>query len=426
MKPDEGWRRLPLDGFKALQTVYYSDPVCCACLHIIENKLLSSGIVFTKKDFSVSAAEEFQQHINNHFVLFCKEALVQLNIYGFCFFYIDKDIPRIIQLEIADVRFRVNTDLFCVELGVFRNNSDVPDESIFQIIDQIVDPSGLPRSNTASYYRNRILLDTFIRNAVVSDTLNSCPPVYTSTNTNSVFADTDIAGIEEIENLRSSLVNNGIQQRNKSTISQHAQNEHIVRMLNAARPDERVDKNTGLKHYDAGDNFPTQQIIPLPNDARTVQAPRAVPRTDLHLIMVQTEQLACVSYGVNLESVGLGRAGGHVSADSLQLQNQLTDATIAKWQRLFTPVLLSVYDVIWGGDDGAGMTVLFPSTMPHQLLDKLYALGILKHTAFIGFLHERYKLPTNAFEVDRRKTDEGKNMDEHASKMRKLTEKTKL
>jgi hypothetical protein len=406
MEASEGWRRLDTSYVWQLWQAFVSDPVCSACLKALDTRLLSAGIVYTNSDYSEVASTEFQTHINVHFSRFVKDALVQMNILGFCFFYIDQEIPRVIQIGTADIRYRVNTDTFSVEIGVFRNNADVPDENIFALIDTLPDANGQLLSPMVSYYRSRILQDSFIRNAMTADYLNALPPIYTIASTDRVFSERDIAQISEVDNMHASLTNDNMRARTSLRLTDHQLNENIVRSLNNQNTPQqqarRVDTTTGLKNFDADMQMQMQSVIPLPLDARVASAPRATARSDIVSIIVHIESLACVAFGVNIESIGLAtRGGGHLGAETLQQVNAVTFNTCQRWYSIFQPVLINVYNLIWGSStkkNANDLTVLFPSMIAPMVVEKLYTSNVLTHKAYTDYLHTNYRLPIRSFE----------------------------
>jgi hypothetical protein len=395
------WRRVDVTLMRQLYDAFNTDSMAPSCARAIENRLLSSGILYTSRDYSTRASEEFQAHINVHFVKFVKEALIQLLIFGFCFFVVENDVPRVLPFGMADARWRVDPDKLRVELGFFRPNSEEPDESVFSIVDTGVDANGMLTSVMASYLRTRSLHDSFVRNALQADRYNACPPVFTFTQTDAVFDERDIANTGEVESLRAKMVGTDMNIRARLNVNTHKYNEAMVRELNARPPDairaERTDKATNLANYDAGAVDEMQPIVPLPLDARVAPAPRAQARTDIISIIKHFETLACVAFGVNAESVGADvRAGGHLGAATLERTNLVTTETTLKWGRLFEPTLTKIYDLVWG--DVRDVTVVFPATLPASLIDRLYEKRVLSHQAYTAYMAQVVQLPATAFE----------------------------
>lgn len=404
MRDSEGWRRVDIQYVNELWRAYISDPVCVACVKAVGTRLLSGGIVFTNKSYNQVASAEFQSHIDRYFSNFVKEALVQLNIMGFAFFYIDNDTPRVIQIGTADIRWRVNTDTFQVEIGVFRGNSNVPDPNIFSIVESLPDASGMVSSSMTSYYRSRTIQDTFIRNAITADYLNAVPPIYTMSSTDKVFDEREIANVGEVDGLRASMVNDEMRARTGLRLTDHQRNEQLVKQFNnfndPASVARRIDPSTGLRNFDAGMDMQLQQVVPLPLDARVASAPRASARGDIVSIVSHMETLACVSFGVNIESIGLAnRLGGHLGNETLAQVNQVTFNTCLRWSTTFQPVLLNIYEVVWGDSDKKDeLTVLFPSMLAPTIVEKLYTTNILTHKAYCEYLSTNYRLPLDSFE----------------------------
>jgi len=169
-----------------LRAVLQTDAMAPACLRAVENRLLSSGILFTSIDYSSRASEEFQTHINTHFTRFVRDALRETVVCGWCFFTIENDIPRVIPAGLADVRWRIVPDTYRMELAVFRPGEEKPAKNIYSIVDQMVDIYGSIQSTVAEYMRTRSLYEAFIRNTLQADRLNAAPPIYTMTQTDQV------------------------------------------------------------------------------------------------------------------------------------------------------------------------------------------------------------------------------------------------
>lgn len=392
-----------------LISAFTTDSMAPACTRAIENRLLSSGILFTSRDYSRRASEEFQAHINHHFVRFVRAALQAVSICGWCFFLVEDNIPRVLPPGLADVRWRINNETFTIEMAVFRPGENEPAEDVYSIIDTTIDWQGNVDSIMAGYLRTRSLYDAFLRNALQADRLNACPPVYTTTQTDQVFDERDITNTGEVEGLRARLVGTELNTRARLAVNAHDYNESIVRTLNTRSADalrrEKTDARTGIANYDADLAEAPQPVIPLPLDTRVAPAPRATARADIVAILKHFETLCCVSFGVNSESVGADvRSGGHLGAQTLERINIVTSETTQRWARLFEPTLVQIYKLIWGADDEDDakvdeVTVVFPSTLPGGTIERLYASKVLSHAAYVSYMGQVIQLPANAFET---------------------------
>jgi hypothetical protein len=402
---NDGWRRVDRGMMAQLQVAYVSDSMAPACVRAIENRLLSSGILYTKKDYSLRPSDDFQSHINQHFVTFVGQALRQLTVMGYCFFLVDDNIPRVIPLDMADVRFRINTDEFRVEMGIFKADEDKPRDDIYSIIDTPVDTNGQMQSVMSSYIRTRSLYESFMRNALQADRLNACPPIYTQTQTDHVFDERNIMNTGELENAPRidpvSLIGSDVNARLRINVNAHTVNERFVRALNSRTAEdmrlEKTDQGTGLAHFDSTMDDLKQPILPLPLDARIASAPRPTARTDIVSLMKHFETLACVAFGVNSESVGADvRSGGHLGAQTLDRASVVTQETTQKWSRLLEPTLVEVFKLVWGEEED--ITVVFPSTLPSATIEHLYTARVLSHQSYISYMSKTVQMPAKAFE----------------------------
>jgi len=198
--------------------------------------------------------------------------------------------------------------------------------------------------------------------------------------------------------------------RARLNVNAHQYNEAMVRRLNTRSADsirrERTDASSGLAHFDADAAELQQPIIPLPLDARVAPVPRATGRSDIVNVMKHFETLACVAFGVNSESVGADRSGGHMAAQALERVNLVTAETTQKWARLFEPTLVQIFKLVWGAEDE--ITVVFPSTLPSATIERLYATRVLSHSAYVGYISKTVQMPTSAFEkIDYRMGEPG-------------------
>lgn len=278
----DGWRPVDRGALNQLYAVFMTDTMGPSCLRAVENRLLSSGILFTNEDYSVRASGEFQSHVNEHFTAFVRAAVTQIALCGWCFFVVEKDVPRVIPFGLADVRWRANQDEYRIEMGVFRPGAETPDENIYSIIDAPVDWAGNPVSLVANYVRTRSVYEAFVRNALQADRLNACPPIYTTAQTDRVFDERDIMNTGDLEDLRVSTMDRArdlgsdMNARARLNANTHAFNEREVRRLNTRSADslraEKTDASTGLAHFDADMEELRQPVLPLPLDALVANA----------------------------------------------------------------------------------------------------------------------------------------------------------
>jgi hypothetical protein len=407
---DETWRRVDRSTIQQLYATFISDSIAPSCVRAIENRLLSSGILFTSRDYSIVASESFQSHVNLHFGNFVQAALKQLIICGFCFFVVEDSIPRVIPLGMADVRWRPNRTKYTIELAVFKAGEEVIDENVFKIVDCSVDINGNVVSTISLYLRTRSLFDAFMRNSLTADALNARPPIYTTSDTNSVFDERDIANQGEVEGVRASLIGADMKVRTKLAVTSHQFNEMLVRQMNARQSDsvrsERRDQMSGVSHFDADMEDIPQPVYPLPLDARVAQAPRPVARADIVSIMKHFENLACIALGVNSETIGADiRSGGHLGANTLERVNVVTLETTLRWARVLEPALVQIYKLVWGDndEDNENITVVFPSTMPSALVERLFVSKVLAYNSYVNYISNIIQMPSSAFEtVDHR------------------------
>jgi len=407
------WRRVDPNAVQQLYTAFMTDSMAPACVRVVENRLLSAGILFTDRSYTAYASDEFSRHINVHFVRFVRDALQQLVICGFCFFVIDDTVPRVVPVGMADVRWRRNVELYSIEVAAF-NADNEPDPRVLSIVDTAPDVNGNLVSQMASYLRTRSLQDTFMRFALQADQLNADPPIYTYSSTDRMFDEHDLESYGTAT--RAAAVSADMRKRSEIAMSMHEFNELMVRKLNSrdsgtvAR--ERTDKASGVAHFDASFEDRPQRVYPLPLDARVANAPRAAARMDIVSIQKHFEVLACVTFGVNAESVGADtRSGGHLGAATLERVNTVTAETTDRWARVFEPVLVQVYNLVWGDSKPADrrrrktnflaendFTVVFPSTLPSALIEQLFKNRVLTYEAYRSYVARIVQLPVTAFE----------------------------
>lgn len=424
------WSRFNLQGLLELEVAFATDSIATACIRAITSRLLSSGIVFTNKKFNKVASSEFQSHINTHFVRFVRDAVNQIAVLGFAVYIIENTVPRVLPVGMCDLRYRVNTDTYNIEIAAFKE--DEVDDNVFVMVESAPDVRGQIRSCMAAYYTSRLFKDSTIRNCLVADALRARPPVYTYTITDQAFDERDLEHVGEIDGLKASIQKDNIISRNNITMSAHERQEQLVAMLNRRNlngresdPDTyRTDPVTKLKNYDYDIQYEFQPIIPLPNDARACVAPQAQTRPDIVQIMETTARMCCVCFGVNSESIGLASSSGHSSAEAIMQANAVTTNTVEKYKSLVSPFLIDIYKVIWTVDSTAieqmpaeneapmveainpttkpnledEIVVLFPSTVQASTMEKLFLLQVLKYDAYKTYLHESLQIPLGDFE----------------------------
>jgi len=397
------WRRVDATMVKQLYSAFMSDGIAPFCVRAVENRLLSTGILFTSRDYSIVSSDEFQAHVNQFFVKFVRDALVQLNICGWCAFIISDSVPQCVPLGVADVRWRLNQEKLSIDLVAFKNEE--PNENVFFIIDTPVDSQGTIVSNMSSYLRTRSIYDAFVRNVLVADSLNARPPIYTMSQTDAVFDERDIASASELPEVREHQIGNDMKARTKLSLSTHRYNELLVKQMNAgigeASRKERVDPQTGLQNFDVDMSDIPQPVYPLPLDSRIAQAPRPNSRADIVSVMKHFENLACIAFGVNSESVGADtRSGGHAGAQTLERVNVLTNETTMRWARLFETVLVNIYNLVWREASDQEITVVFPSTLPSHMIERLFTSRVLSYDAYINYISNIIQMPKASFERD--------------------------
>jgi hypothetical protein len=419
------WKRLNADGLIELNVAFNTDAVAGACVKAVASRLLGSGIVFTNKSYNKIASGEFQSHINLHFVKFIRDVIAQISVQGFACYIVDNTVPRALPIGACDLRYRLNPDTYVIDLACFRE--EVPDESIFIIVESEPDLNGGVVSAMSAYYTSRMFKDSCIRNALTADALNARPPVYTYTQTDMAFDERDLEGVGEVDGLKASIQRDNLLTRNKVQMTVHERQEHLVGILNRktlnARDEEdnyRTDPLTKLQNYDYNLKYTFQPIVPLPLDARICSAPQASSRPDLMTVFTNTAHMACVCFGVNGESIGLTSTKTHASADYVQTANLVTLGTVSKFKNLLSPMLIEIYKLIWGAseDEDAGdeaeaaqsdrsgggttkaddITVIFPATIPSSTMEKLFLTQVLKYDAYKHYLHESLQIPVSNME----------------------------
>jgi hypothetical protein len=410
-----------------LYTAYTSDPVAVSCVRAIDTTLLSSGILFTDKSYRKIASEAFTYHINSHFVKFVRDCLVQLCLCGFAAFVLNDNVPKCVPLGLVDIRWTVDEKTFDINLGAFdKSSTDKPRSDIFFVVDGGLDSNGDFMSPMNTYMRVRMMQDAFLRNAIIADTFNARPPIYTSTSTDAVFDEREIANVGEVDQWYASRTKDNMRVRQQLVAGSHEFNEQLVSYLNANTvagvSQERVDPYTKLPHFDRNMKDLPQAVVPLPPDARVASAPRPQTRGDVMSFVNHFETLCCVCFGVNPEGVGLQKTSFR-SGVALHEANSQTVATVNRYAKLFEPVLYRLYLAIWGDGEEYdedtdldnvtkqkdSVAVLFPSTLPEQMIHTLYSSRVLSHDAYISYLSTMTKMPLSSFEKDHRLEDKGSN-----------------
>jgi hypothetical protein len=402
------WVRLDLRAISALFIAYKTDPVVQACRNAVIARLLSGGILYTKSDFSSLPDDAFNDHVNSGFTDFCRQAIDNIYVCGFCPYVIDPDagVPRVVPYTRADVRVRIDPLTFETQLALFREDDDQPAPDVFFIIQSPPDEFGSLQSAMVCYYEARIFKDMLWRTTAEAESTRARPPIYTTTETDRAFEERRLAHVGEVDGLRASITRDNMLVRNRVIGDVHAQQERLAEMLNASRvdtsdPSYRSDPITGLRNYDADLAQKFSPIIPLPADARVAATPMPVSRPDFVAVNEHLQQIASMAFGVNLEAVGANSM--NKSSDSMNSANTVTTATVGRFKQLLTGPLVDIYNVLWGnkeeGDEPAeSVTVMFPSIVSTSTMMVLFEKNLLTQKALLAYLHKHLGLPLNSFE----------------------------
>jgi hypothetical protein len=402
------WTRLDLRAISALYIAYKTDPVAQACRNAVISRLLSGGILYTRSDFSSLPDDEFNDHINSRFTDFCRQAIDSLYVTGFCPYVIDPDagVPRVVPYTRADVRVRIDPMTFETQLALFREDDDQPAPDVYFIVQSFPDEFGSLHSAMTCYYEARIFKDMIWRTTAEAESTRARPPIYTTTETDRAFEERRLAHVGEVDGLRASITRDNMLVRNRVIGDVHAQQERLAEMLNASRvdtsdPSYRSDPITGLRNYDADLAQKYSPIIPLPVDARVATTPMPVARPDFVAVNEHLQQLASMSFGVNLEAVGGNSA--FKSSDAMNSANNVTTTTVNRFKQLLTGPLIDIYKVLWGNKEGdepaeSDLTVMFPSIVSTSTMLVLFEKNILTQKALLAYLHKHLGLPIASFE----------------------------
>lgn len=228
--------------------------------------------------------------------------------------------------------------------------------------------------------------------AMIADALNAMPPIYTTAMSDNVFDDRDIEFGEVTGATKAELHKRRANAEN-ALGEKHYLNEIVANILNTRGGfdvrNDRMDKGTGRKHFDADWEPVLQKLIPLPLDTKVAAVPRPVSRGDVMSIASHYESLCCATFGVNTQAIGLTSTGGVMGATAIQSANHVTLETANRWARTFAPALISIFNLIWGDEldeDGSKLTVVFPSMLPADLIERLYLNGVLHHECYTRYL----------------------------------------
>ena len=302
---NDDWQRLDLRAIGALWIAYRTDPIAQGCRNAVISRLLSGGILFTKRDYSSLPDDAFNSYVNSAFVSFAKAVIDSLYVQGFAAYVVDIEtkVPRCIPFTRADVRVRVDPVTFETCLGVFRDGEDEPDANVYFIVESFPDEYGSLSSAMTTYYAHRVFKDMVMRTTAEAESVRCRPPIYTTTESDRAFEERRLAHIGEVDGLRASITRDNALIRNRIISDTHAQQERLTEMLNLARVDTsdpayRSDPLTGLRNYDADLANKYSPIIPLPADARVATVPMPTSRADFVSVCQHIDHLASICFGV--------------------------------------------------------------------------------------------------------------------------------
>jgi hypothetical protein len=326
------WSFIDKTQLDMMWRVYHTDVALVACKNVIQNKLLSLGVMFTMGD--KIPTKEFFSHTQRHFIPFCKGFIDAINVQGFAMYSIDSKnkYPTIVSYTVGRIGVRL-TESYSMEYGLFISG-DEPEKNIFFAREYDVTPDARLTSPISSYYRSRSFCDMVERNAAFVESYRCRPPIYTETTTKASFADDDLLDVGASDDHVRGSLHAGRIQKESYTAHLHEYQTRLSRMLNSHNVDsgsdwfkKKIDPITGLPTFDVGmkeDSKDVQPIIPLPVDSRAVAVPQPQARPDLVAIRQDTVRHACLCMGV--PETFLQHHGSHVA--NVHTALSMLDATL--------------------------------------------------------------------------------------------------
>jgi hypothetical protein len=411
-REEPAWLPVDMATLADCWAVYNNDPILRACRNAVVARLLGQGVVFADAGFKRLTDETFFNHVQRHFVGFCRELIDAVCVQGFAAFTVDRQeaVPRCVPFGAGEFRFRVGKHwrtelaLFVIEDGEERG----PLRDVFFAVDTAPDLRGAPSSAVSTYARPRYFKDLLERQAAVAEALRARPPLYTTTRTVHAFDEASI--YKEALPTRSSAIANSLSEeraranmlvRNRIVMDAFVAQDRLVRALNARHLDtsvpgweREVDPLTGLPAFRTQDDGEGCPVIPLPADAAVAHAPQAQARSDLVAIQEHTARLACLIMGVPPIVVGLPHAGAMTATTEVG-QSQL-GATAERWSFLLTRVLLDVYELLYERRDA--VVVVFPALRDGSQVDGLFSQGVLTYDSYKDSVARRMTMSKDSFE----------------------------
>lgn len=392
------WKFVDKGHIELMWKVYHTDVALVACKNVIQNKLLSLGVMFTSGD--QIPTKQFYSHTQRNFVPFCKNFIDCINVQGFCMYTVDneKNIPTVIPYTVGKIGVKINKN-YNLEYALFIDSDD-PEKNVFFAREYDVTPEALLTSPISSYYRSRSFCDMIERNAAFVESFRCKPPIYTETTSKSNFTDEDLLDVGTADDdVRGSLHANRIQ-KGDMMAHMHEYQTRLSKMLNSRHVDsgsdwfqKKLDPISGLPAFDANmvdSQKEVQAIIPLPIDTRVANVPMPQSRTDLVAIRQDTIRHACLCMGVP-EAFLQHNSGTHTA--NVHTALTMLDASLNRMKSILSYVLEDIYILIYNNSSAPddSLSIIFPGIEKPDLYRDLFTQGVLTYDGYTRFLMRYYQ-----------------------------------
>jgi hypothetical protein len=418
-----------------LWQIYRTDATCSSCAGIIKSRLLGLGVMYASSQQRQAPKRAFFELVTREYSKFCRDALDQLLVMGFCAYTIVPPTKAVPYPTPVAVPFGVGSYIFSydknhrIKLGFkgtdrqhLFGSTEKPDANVLFVTLTPPDSNGRPVSAVAQAYGVQAIKRQLEMNVMFADRVRARPPVLTQHKTDQTFDDRDVTGLGAVEgDVGAAIQRKNLLRRNMMNVELWQQQAELVDALNTGGPSSagrketpwsnRVDPVTGLPVFtvDGGDSY-TPSFIPLPSDATV--ASMTLPSRPVDFIEIErfVSQQTAICMGINPQALQgtFGRQGA--TTGIVELTDSTISFTIMKYRSILSEVLLDIYGTIFGSkmnskrraahnDDGGDITVIFPSAQRPDLMQSLFQGGLLTYDFYVQELSTFYSLPVSAFKA---------------------------
>lgn len=188
---DDGFVDIDENFRGMLWRLYRSDPVMQACKTVLCERLLGLGAMYAREGNADAPSRAFYEHIQQHFLPFAKNVMVDLLVQGFSAYTIEPGststhgwpVPMNLRADAIKVQHKVtplSTEFRAFDVVGSDRTEDPMKGVAFCVIDNPT-VGGAPCSSVAAAFRVRTFINSLERDAAAVEASLVRPPIVTET-----------------------------------------------------------------------------------------------------------------------------------------------------------------------------------------------------------------------------------------------------